>query len=77
VIKYQFFPRSQGINERIKTIINCFEKHADSIASPENNLTSNEVLEVIRPDLEAIDFKVETGEIKKRKNKCTSFIWVR
>ena len=67
MIRFQFFPRSRGIDNRIKSIIDCFEKHSNSIASPENNLSSNEVLEVLRSDLQSIGFEVEQGKAKDEK----------
>jgi hypothetical protein len=36
-LRFQFFPRSQGINKQIKSVIACFEKEIDKIKSPENN----------------------------------------
>lgn len=67
MIRFQFFPRSRGIDERIRSIVNCFEKHSDSIKSPKNNLSSNEVLEIIRADLQATGFDVETGKSRDDK----------
>jgi len=67
MIKFQFFSRSQGITERIKNVILCFEKESHKIESPKNNLSSNQVLEVIRPHLEEIGFKVEKGKSKLQK----------
>lgn len=66
-IRFQFFPRSQGINKQIESIIKCFEKNIDAIKSPQNNLSSNQVLEVLRPNLEEIDFIVETGKSRLQK----------
>jgi len=48
MIRFQFFPRSQGINQQIQNIISCFEIENDKIKSPDFNLSSNEVLEVIK-----------------------------
>ncbi|MFN8436684.1 MAG: hypothetical protein U0V72_03505 [Cytophagales bacterium] len=67
MIRFQFFPRSQGITKTIKDVIACFEKEVDKIKSPDFNLSSNEVLEVIRPHLEKIDFTCETGKTKEKK----------
>jgi hypothetical protein len=66
-MRFQFFPRSQGITESIKQIISCFEKEEDRIKSPDFNLSSNEVLEVVRPHLEGINFTCETGKTKDQK----------
>ena len=49
---YQLFPRSFGINDEIKSVIECFEKNYESIKSPDNNLSSDGVLKVISKDLE-------------------------
>ena len=67
MIKYQFFPRSQGVTVEIKSIIHCFEFEVDKIKSPDFNLSSNEVLEIIRPHLENIDFIVESGKSNSKK----------
>lgn len=67
MIKFQFFPRSRGIDDRIETVINCFKKHSESIESPQNNLSSNEVLDIIRPALQRIGFEVETGKSRSDK----------
>ena len=62
MLKYQLFPRSISILPEIKEVINCFEKNYDKIKSPENKLSSNDVLKVIKPALEKINFKVEAGK---------------
>ena len=67
MIRFQFFPRSQGITKNIKDVITCFEIEVDKIKSADFNLSSNEVLEVIRPHLEKIDFTCETGKSKEKK----------
>ena len=41
MLKYQLFPRSQGITEQIQHIIECFERTYEQIKSPENELKSN------------------------------------
>lgn len=64
---YQFFPRSRGITSEIQKIIDCFIKVEKDIESPNNNLTSNEVLKILQPHLEAIDFKVEDGKQAEKK----------
>jgi hypothetical protein len=62
MIAFQFFPRSQGITKEIKDLISCFELEHPNIKSSEFNLSSNEVLEVVRPHLEKLDFICETGK---------------
>lgn len=67
MLKYQFFPRSVGINEQIQHVIECFERTYDQIRSPENESKSNEVLDILRPHLESIEFTVETGKARGQK----------
>jgi hypothetical protein len=67
MIRYQFFPRSQGMTEEIKSVISCFEFVNSKIQSPENDLSSNEVLETLRPHLEKINYLVESGKSKNKK----------
>ena len=67
MLRYQLFPRSQGITGQIQQIIECFEQTYDEIKSPENELKSNEVLDILRPRLEHIGFIVETGKAKGQK----------
>lgn len=67
MVRFQFFPRSHGITEPIQNIINCFKEVEHEISSSNNHLNSNEVLEILRPGLENIDFKVETGKSKNEK----------
>lgn len=67
MIKYQFFPRSQGITQDIQSIISCFELVYSNIRSSEHNLTSNEVLETVRPHLEKFNFICETGKSTAKK----------
>ena len=67
MLKYQLFPRSVGITGQIEQVINCFERAYEQIKSPENELKSNEVLDVLRPYLEDIAFTVETGKARGQK----------
>ena len=57
--KWYYYPKSDEIPEHLREIVNIFEKNQKTIESPEQTLTSNEVLNAIREDLESIDFKVE------------------
>ncbi len=67
MLRYQLFPRSVGITEQIQQVIECFELTYDQIKSPENELKSNEVLDILRPHLESIEFKVEEGKARGQK----------
>jgi hypothetical protein len=67
MIRFQSFPRSQGITEPIAQLINCFIAAESEITSASKNLTSNEVLEHVRPGLEMIGFRVEFGKSSDKK----------
>lgn len=67
MLKYQLFPRSVGIIEQIQQVIDCFNLVYDQIKSPENELKSDEVLDILRPHLENIEFKVEEGKARGQK----------
>jgi len=61
-MKYQFFPRSQGMTVEMKAIVNCFENVYSEINSEKHNLNSNEVLDKLYNSLKEIGFVVETGK---------------
>lgn len=67
LLKYQLFPRSVGITDQIQQVIECFKRAYEKIKSPENQLKSNEVLDILRPHLEDIEFTVETGKARGQK----------
>lgn len=65
--RYQFFPRSQGITSPIREVIDCFVETEKKITSAEHELSSNEVLAVLRPHFEALGFQVESGKAADQK----------
>jgi len=65
--RFQFFPRSNGISKELERVIGCFKEAEAKISSAKLKLKSNEVLEELRPYLEEIDYKVETGKSNKDK----------
>ena len=67
MIQYQFFPRSRGVNTEMSRIVNCFVNANEKITSDNNDLTSNEVLAVLRPYFESIGFTVECGKSREEK----------
>jgi len=67
MIQYQFFPRSQGITDEIKNIIESFKSVENEIDSKTKELKSNDVLNMVRPFLEKNSFTVETGKGKNDK----------
>lgn len=62
MIKYQFFPRSRGVTQEIQDIINSFKAIENQIDSSTSELKSNEVLQIVRPYLEQLQYTVETGK---------------
>lgn len=62
MIKYQFFPRSRGVTQEIQDIINSFKAIETQIDSEISELKSNEVLQIVRPYLEQLQYTVETGK---------------
>lgn len=62
MVRFQLFPRSKGVSASIQAIVECFELEIENIKSPQNNLSSNDVLALVRPHLEKLNFKVETGK---------------
>ena len=60
MINFQFFPRSMGVTPRIREIIDCFKKVDEEKGTQQ--LKSNDMLALLRPHLEAIDFTVEKGK---------------
>lgn len=67
MIRYQFFPRSQGITPEIQQVINCFVNANNDISSDFHNLNSNAVLNVLSESLTNIGFKVELNKSKDGK----------
>ena len=64
MIRHQFFPRSVGMNEQIREIVDCFCDANDDICSPEHTLSSNEVLSILRVKLLGMNMQVESGKSK-------------
>ena len=67
MIQYQFFPRSRGLTDEMRQIVDCFNIVNDKITSETNDLVSNDVLSILRPNFEEIGFDVETGKSKGEK----------
>jgi len=61
-LKYQFFPRSMGMSGSMIQVVECFAINYNEITSYNNTLSSNGVLEILRPDLEKIGYAVEAGK---------------
>jgi hypothetical protein len=62
-----YFPRSNKLPNHLTSVVRVFTIHEDNIKSPENKLSSNEVLLMITEDLEIEGYSVEKGKKKKDK----------
>lgn len=67
MIRFQFFPRSQGIDKAIQDILDCFVISDPAITSSEHELNSNAVLAVLRPHLKKYGYQVESGKSADQK----------
>src|ERR1043165_6810308 len=67
MIRFQFFPRSQGIIQPIQQVIDCFHASERLFRSTDFDKPSNEVLEIVKPHLEKIGFTVESGKSSNQK----------
>ena len=63
-IRFSTFPRTQTPPHFVPDLIARFQMHEQAIGTLhlQKGLTSNEVLAVLRPDLQALGFEVETGQ---------------
>ena len=65
-IRWQVFPRNRVASDLIRAVVNAFESELGKIGTPENGLKSNEVLAVVRPRLEELNFLVEgSGKVAR------------
>ncbi len=64
---WQYFPRFAPTPEHLKQTVAAFEKVEEHIATPKHQLSSNEVLEHVADNLEALRYKVEGGKTKAEK----------
>jgi hypothetical protein len=69
MINWQYFPKSDELPLHLRGVIKTFETRKDEIKSPEKKFSSNEVLSVLRTDLERSGFEIEKGKSKKDKIK--------
>ena len=73
-IHWQFFPKNSRIPDHLKSVVDAFETHFTEIDSTKGipitankNLSTSEsksniVLECVRPDLESVGYRVESGK---------------
>lgn len=62
MINWLYFPKSSKPDDLIVSVVSAFESVATEIDSTNNELKSNEVLEIVAPGLVSLGFKVETGK---------------
>lgn len=61
MINYQYFPKSQGLTDHLKSVIKCFET-VNSCGRARVKMSSNEMLAQLKPHLEGCGFRVESGK---------------
>ena len=66
MIRYQFFPKSKGVTKDMSDVIECFEKAVQE-EGEDTQVSSNEMLALIRPFLAKKSFKVATGKSASEK----------
>jgi hypothetical protein len=61
-INWLFFPKSTEIPNHLVNVVDAFKKNARIINSTNYHYTSNEVLEIMRTDLEKMGYKIEKSK---------------
>jgi hypothetical protein len=67
MINWAYFPRSDKATTLAKNVVKAFCTCETEISSNTETLPSNEVLSLVAPYLQALDFAVETGKKKSEK----------
>ncbi|MUG98149.1 hypothetical protein F7734_39910 [Scytonema sp. UIC 10036] len=67
MLQYNFFPESFEKNCQIENILQCFVQVEEQIDSQNKQLSSNEVLSLLRPYLIEADMQVEEGKAKSQR----------
>lgn len=66
-IHFQSFPKSLPVGEGALLVVEAFQQVASQVDSSKHKMSSNEVLNVVRPELEARFFEVESGKTASAK----------
>jgi hypothetical protein len=69
MINWQYYPKSDSIPEHLVPLIEIFKLHELTIKSPENKLSSNQVLSILHKDLLDLKFDVERSKSAENKLK--------
>lgn len=67
MINWQFFPKSVACPKHLIDVVDCFVSCCDKIDSTRHKLPSDEVLAIVRPKLEQIEYQVESSKKKADK----------
>jgi hypothetical protein len=67
MINWAYFPRSDKATTLAKSVVKAFCTCEKEISSDTETLPSNEVLSLVAPYLQALEFAVETGKKKSEK----------
>ncbi|EMA64674.1 hypothetical protein [Halorubrum lipolyticum] len=68
-IRYCYYPRTRAPPDFVEEVVTAFQANEDAISTVEsdNGLKSDDVLDVVRDDMEAIGFEIEEGKSKDEK----------
>lgn len=68
-IVFSTFPRTEAPPEFVSDVRSAFQQHSMTISTLETDkgLTSDKVLETVRPELVSLGFQVESGKTKSQK----------
>jgi hypothetical protein len=67
VVGWQYFPKSDEIPPLLAQVVAAFETSHPECDSATHQLSSNEVLAIVRPGLESLGFVIETGKTAAEK----------
>lgn len=62
MINWQYFPQSRAIPIHLADVVKAFQKVADQIDSEKHDFSSDEVLKIVRPELEKLGFDIEKSK---------------
>ena len=65
MINWLYFPKNRPLDSISEQVVNAFRDIASEVDSETQTYESDEVLEIVRPGLETIGFKVEKSKKKR------------
>lgn len=68
-IDWELFPKCVKCDDNLRNVIKVFNKNIISIDSKKNDLNSDSVLKIVRPNLESIGYIVEKSKLSSDKIK--------